>query len=121
MWTRKNFNYADTSLLDTSYNSLLDYTSQELRISLPIGFEFRTKVFSARLGLNWYYRKVKLETGYDYSGPSRDFLEERSYSNFNGEEFFGFGLKWKNAQLNIAAASEVFRFSSWQVGLRYFF
>ncbi len=119
--TKNLFNYSDTSFVDTSYNSLLDYTSQQWRLSLPIGFEFSTKVFSARLGLNWYYRKDKLETGYDYPGRSQDFLKERSASNFTGEEFFGFGLKWKGAQLNIAALSEVFRFSSWHVGLRYSF
>lgn len=110
------YNY-DTSFVDTSVQSPLDFTSEIIRLEAPIGFEFQSRYFSARLGLSWYFTREKEKLEYQFNR----YNSENTSSYFRGEEFFGFGVKYEKAELNVVAYTEVFRFDTWQVGLRYSF
>lgn len=107
-----------TSIQDTSWINPLNYSSEKLRLLLPVGFEYHGNIFSARLGLSYYYSYANMNIE-SQQADVPDYKQKISSSSFGGQEFFGLGFRWKGAELNIAAVSEVFKFSLWQVGFRY--
>ncbi len=120
--SKRQFGYAsDTTQIDSIYRNPLDYTARQLRFILPVGLEMKWKILSLRLGLVWYYwdqsEGVDLE---DNSGNIVFHSEQTGNQSFR-DEFFGFGLKWKKLEMNVAATSDILNLRSWDVGLRYYF
>ncbi len=106
---------------DTTLQYAVDFKAHQLRLLLPAGFEAYYKIFSARFGVMWYYWEQKEKAQLQDTTGEFSYLEDQYGNRTFQETFFGLGLKWKRAELNIAAFSNVWEFSYWNVGLCYRF
>lgn len=117
---KRQFDFSDTTQIDSVFHNPLDYAARQLRFILPIGMELKWKMLALRLGLVWYYWDQNEELDLEDQAGSNVFHAEQSGSQAFREEYFGFGLRWKKLRMNVAATSDILNIRNWNVGLRYY-
>ncbi len=111
--------FSDPTEIDTSLQNSVDVNTNQFTLSLPVGLEMKWKFLFLRFGLNGIYWHQKNDARFKNRNNKTVFHGDQTNDQLFLNEFFGIGLKWKKAELNIAAFGDILGFSSWNAGLRY--